>query len=273
MRGRQMNGSSRIFNLTYLDVLARQDTALHRLDPRAKVLTVCAFIGILLSYGRYEVSALLPFFFFPAFMIGLGNLPAAYFARKVLLVLPFALLIGLANPLLDREILLRAGPVGISGGWISCCSIVVRCILTALAALILIATTGFMGVFAVLERFGISRVFTVQLLFIYRYIFVLTDEASRMARARSLRSMGRGMPLKTFCSLAGHLLLRTIDRAQRIYLAMVSRGFSGSFKISGRLRFGVRETAFTGCWIAAFALMRSVNLPRLLGAAVAGLIR
>jgi len=264
---------NQLFSLNYLDVISRQDTPLHRLDPRAKVLTACAFIVIIMSFGKYEVSALLPFFLFPAVMIGRGNLPAAYLARKLLLMLPFALFIAVANPLFDREVLLKVGPVSISGGWVSCCSILVRFVLTVLAALILIATTGFMGVCAVLERLGLPRVFTVQLLFIHRYLFVLTDEAARMSRARAMRSFGiRGMTLKTFCPLVGHLLLRTIDRAQRIYLAMVSRGFSGSFKVSGTLRFGGNEVLFTAGWTVAFLLMRMVNLPLILGRAIEGLI-
>ena len=95
-----------------------------------------------------------------------------------------------------------------------------------------------------------------------------------MSRARAMRSFGiRGMTLKTFCPLVGHLLLRTIDRAQRIYLAMVSRGFSGSFKICSTLRFGSRELFFTAGWTAAFLLMRMVNLPLILGHAVEGLVR
>ena len=267
------NGNQ-LFNLNYLDILSRQDSPLHRLDPRAKVLTVFIFICAVVSFGRYEVSALLPFFLFPAAMIGLGNLPARYLARKLLVILPFALLIGIANPLFDREVLVRIGPVGVSGGWVSCCSILLRFALTALAALILIAVTGFMGVCAVLERLGLPRVFTVQLLFIHRYLFVLSDEAGRMSRARALRSFGnRGMTLKTFCPLVGHLLLRTIDRAQRIYLAMVSRGFTGSLAVRSSLSFGRREAAFTAGWAAAFLVMRMVNVPQVLGRAVEGLVR
>ena len=55
---------------------------------------------------------------------------------------------------------------------------------------------------------------SAQLLFLYRYLFVLIDEASRMARARAMRSFdGRGMGMKVFSYLIGQLLLRTIDRA------------------------------------------------------------
>ncbi len=264
---------SQLFNLSYLDTLSRGESALHRIDARAKVLTFVFFICTVVSFGKYEISALLPFFLFPAVMIGIGGLPAGYLLRKIAILLPFALLIGIANPLFDREALVRLGPVGLSGGWISFFSILLRFSLTALAALVLIAITGFLGVCAALDRLGLPRIFTVQLLFVYRYLFVLTDEAGRMSRARELRSFGlQPMPLATFWSLAGCLLLRTIDRAQRIYLAMVSRGFTGRLPVRAPRRFGGTDAVFAAGWCAAFVFLRLVNLPQALGRIIEGLI-
>lgn len=131
------------------------------------------------SFGKHALSALLPFLVYPVVLIAVGNLPAGYLLRKVLAVAPFALLIGIFNPLLDRAIFLHLGPTGVSGGWISFASITVRFFLTVSAALILIASTGFNAVCPALERIGIPQVFVVQLLFLYRYIFVLMDEAAR----------------------------------------------------------------------------------------------
>lgn len=260
--------------LRYLDILSCQDTMLHRLDPRAKVLTSLIYIVAVISFDKYAVSALLPFCFFPVVMISLGNLPAAYLVKQLLIMAPLALFVGIANPFFDREIMLRAGPVALSGGWISCCSIFLRFALTALAALILIATTGFTKVCMVLDRLGLPRAFTVQLLFIYRYIFVLADEGSQMSKARALRSCGRrGMSISVFCSLTGHLLLRTVDRAQRIYMAMVSRGFRGEFRFKAPLSFGMREAAFTLGWSAFFIFFRMYSIPSFVGELIEGLLR
>ena len=113
-----------------LDELATGATAIHRLDARAKVLATIVFIVSVVSFGRYELTALFPFFLFPVAMAALGDLPARYIARKIVLVLPFAFVVGMFNPLFDREVLVHLGPVGISGGWISCASITIRAILT-----------------------------------------------------------------------------------------------------------------------------------------------
>lgn len=60
-------------------------------------------------------------------------------------------------------------------------------------------------------------VFTTQLLFVYRYLFVLIEEAAAMQQARDARSFGRkSYPLKVWGTLVGQLLIRTFDRAERI---------------------------------------------------------
>jgi cobalt/nickel transport system permease protein len=253
-------------DLGYMDTLSGMDTSLHRIDPRAKLLTTLIFIIAVISFDKYEISALVPFLIYPAVMISLGELPFYYLLRKILIVVPFAVMIGIFNPLIDREILMRIGPLSISGGWVSFCSIMLKFILTAGSVLILIACTGFNSVCMALEKMGTPRIFAVQLLFLYRYIFVLIDEASRMANARSLRSFdGRGKGIKVFGYMLGHLLLRTVDRAQRIHLAMLCRGFDGEIRVNHRLHAGRKEVIFTLTWSAFFIVMRFYNIPLIAG--------
>jgi cobalt/nickel transport system permease protein len=255
-----------LFDIGRMDTLAMGDSPLHRLDPRAKLITTLVFIATVVSMGKYELSALIPFFIFPLVQIAAGGLPLSYLLRKVMIVAPFALFIGIFNPLLDREVLLQFGNLHISGGWVSYLSILLRFTLTVTAALTLIALTGFNAVCLALEKLGAPLPFVVQMLFLYRYIFVLTDEAARLVRARSLRSFeSKGMGFSPFASMVGHLLLRTLDRAQRIHLAMQCRGFEGQIPILRSMRFGFRELRHVILWILLFALLRSYNLPMKLG--------
>ena len=257
---------SSFFDIGTMDTISRQDTLVHRMDPRIKVLTTLVFIVCVVSFGKHDISALVPFLIYPLFLVVLGDLPVRYLSRKVALAAPFAILIGIFNPLLDQELLLQVGPVGLSGGWVSFFSILLRFTMTVGAALILIATTGYNGVCMALEKMGVPQVFVVQLLFLYRYLFVLVDEASRMVRARSLRSFeGKGMGMRVFGSMGGHLLLRTMDRAQRIHLAMLCRGFDGNIRPFHPLRVRGWEVMYLLGWSALFAFMRFYNVPRLLG--------
>lgn len=255
-----------LFNLGYLDTLSFMDTPIHRLDPRIKLLTTLAFIIAVISFGKYEITGLIPFLIYPVTLVAMGNVPAGYLAQKVLLAAPFAFFIGIFNPFLDHTILVQLGPISISGGWVSFASIMLRFTLTVSTALILIATTGFNAVCMGLEKLGAPRIFANQLLFLYRYIFVLTEEAGRLARARSLRSFqGRGMGLKVFSSMIGHLLLRTLDRAQRIHLAMLCRGFNGEIHQLRPLKIRPVDLGFFLGWSIYFVLMRLYDFPQLLG--------
>jgi len=215
---------------------------------------------------------LIPFFGFPIALIILGGLPAGYIFRKVLLISPFALLLGMFNPVFDRSVIYHIGSIGISTGWISFISILMRFILTVTAALVLITSTGFNSVCLSLERFKVPKPFIVQLLFLYRYMFVLTEESERMVRARAVRSFsGKAMRFGIFVSLIGHLLLRTLDRAERVYRAMCCRGFDGHIRIMRKLNINFRDIAFVAIWVMLFISFRFWDLPAKLGRSVMGI--
>ncbi|HBT83287.1 MAG TPA: cobalt ECF transporter T component CbiQ [Desulfuromonas sp.] len=265
---------SAFFDIGTLDALAYRSNAVNRLDPRAKLIVTLCFIVTLVSFDRYQISALLPFAIFPLVLIVSADLPPGYLLQKLLLAAPFAICVGIFNPLLDRAVLVQLGPLGISGGWISYASILLRFTLTVTAALVLIATTGFTGVCLALEKLGAPRPFVLQLLFLHRYLFVLVDEGYRLTRARALRSFDRrGHGMKIFGHLVGQLLLRTLARAQRIHLAMLCRGFDGEIRMTRSLKIGRREVVFVGGWCATFLLLRLVHLPRLIGGLLTELTR
>lgn len=262
-----------IYDLGRLDELASHDTPVHRIDPRAKVLTTAVFLLCVVSLGKYEVGRLLPFALFPVLTIAHGELPAGFLARKVVAVAPFALFVGILNPLLDRATVAEVAGIAVSGGWVSFASILLRFALTTTAALTLVATTGMTGVCAALGRLGVPHVLVTQTLLLYRYLFVLGEEAMRMARARSLRSVGsRGMGVRVYASMLGHLLLRTYARASRVYQAMLARGFDGRIRLTRTLTFTARDAAYVLGWSAAFVLFRVYNVPVLLGQALTELI-
>jgi cobalt/nickel transport system permease protein len=255
-----------------LDRLARLDTAVHRVDPRAKVITTAVFVVCVVSHGKYDLLGLLPFAVFPVVLATEGGLPLRFLGKLLIMASPFALIMGVFNPLFDQGVVAHVGSVAVTGGWISYASIILRFLLTVAAALVLTATTSFAGICLALEKLKVPDVFVTQLLLLYRYIFVLGDEAGRMAQARRLRSFGsRGMGWRVYGQMLGQLLLRTFARAQRIYLAMKCRGFDGEIRLARTLRFRAADLAFTVLWSAAFVLFRLVDMPLALGHLLTGL--
>jgi len=267
------NLDNSLFEIGTLDQLATQDTPLHRIDPRAKLITALCFMVTVISYNRYDLAALLPLCLYPLALSAIGHLPGAYLRRKLLIASPFALLVGMFNPLFDQATLLHIGGLPISGGWVSFASILLRFALTVSAALILAASTGFTTVCMALGRLGAPRAFSTQLLFLHRYIFVLADEGQRMLRARNLRSFdGRGTGLRVYGAMLGQLLLRTLDRAQRVHRAMLCRGYDGEIRLNRRFRLRPADFAFVLGWLAFFMLARACNLPQLLGRWIMGIM-
>jgi cobalt/nickel transport system permease protein len=246
------------YSIGRLDRLSYQDTFVHRLDARAKVIAAMLFILTVVSFSKYEVLALVPFLLFPVVLMTLGDLPVGFFVKKVLLVSPFAVFIGIFNPLFDTHTAAVLFGVPVSAGWTSFASILLKFLLTISAALILIATTSFPGVCQALRRLGVPALFVSQLLFLYRYLFVLLEETMRIVRARDLRSFGkRGLGANTAVRIIGALFLRTVERAERVYRAMLSRGFRGELPVLRRTALRPADVLFlfaTAAFLAVFRL-------------------
>jgi cobalt/nickel transport system permease protein len=71
------------FDIAYLDTLSAQQTPIHQLDPRARLITSLVFITTAVSFGKYNISALLPYFVYPVFLIAMGNVPPGYLLKKI----------------------------------------------------------------------------------------------------------------------------------------------------------------------------------------------
>lgn len=246
---------------------------IHKLDPRAKSLVVFLFVAAVTSFGKYEVSRLMPFVFYPVAVTALSGVRAGTVVRRTLLAAPFILMVGLFNPLFDREPLLRIGAFVVTGGWLSFLSIMLRAFLAVSAAVLLALTTRFDHLCLGLGKMGVPRVFVTQLQFLYRYIGLLAGEAQRMLRAYDLRSgrRGRKLSLPTYAPMLGTLLLRALDRATRIHRAMRSRGFDGEVRLLRPLSFKIAtDGLFILVWGGFFLMCRFVNLPELLFFAATG---
>ncbi len=261
-----------IQDLGKLDLLAQQRTMVHCLDPRAKLLATLAFIATVASFGKYEVAALAPFAAYPLALAVAGQVPMAALARYIACACPFAILVGIFNPLFDRQTMLQVGGTAISGGWLSFASIFCRFLLAVSTAFVLVATTGFNVICSSLARLGLPRLLTAQMLMLYRYIFLLSHEANRMRRAYDLRAVdGRRMAIRAYSSLISLLLLRAYARGERIHVAMLCRGFDGEMPMPAQAsHFSLGSAIFLIASLVYFGGMRFWPLSRYLGEALLG---
>jgi len=233
-----------LYNMRILDDLARQETVIHKLYPLVKLLTTVSYLTVVISFGKYDIGGLLPFLLYPSMVFALAEIPLKPIFMRILLVSPFIIGIGVLNPFFDDQSFFLGG-TEISRGWVTFLSLLIRSGLTVTAALLLIATTGMDRLGGALRMLRIPRIFVLQLLLTYRYISVLMEEVARTLRAYSLQApQQKGIHRSAWGSLAGQLILRTFDRAQRIYEAMCLRGFTGEYRTGGFKEISAWDLAY-----------------------------
>jgi cobalt/nickel transport system permease protein len=259
-------------NLRLWDDLARRPNAINSLHPLAKLLTTGVYLIVVVSFDRYEISSLLPLIFYPVFICAWAELPMKEVLKRIAWAMPFVIGIGIFNPLFDKQIIEFMG-ITISRGWLTFLSIVIKCVLTVAAGVLLMATTGMERLGMALRMIRVPRVFVLQLLLTYRYISLLMGELARMLRAYALRSPEqKGIKAGAWGPFAGSLLLRSFDRAQRVYAAMCLRGFAGEYHTGAMAGWSIRDTGFLAGWSAFFLMARCYDLPLLLGSLLTGVL-
>lgn len=247
--------------LAQLDSVERTCTLqspLQRIDGRAKIIVTIAYLAAMLSLPLLRLSDLMLFALYPIVAARLCGIGFGTVLRRSLFVIPLAALVGLFNPIMNREIIFVVGHVRVTVGWVEFVSILLRGMLSVEAAVVLIASTGFYNVCRDMHRLGVPSVITTQLLLMYRYIFVLTAEALSMSQARAARGYGRkSYPLRMWGEFTGQLFLRSIARAERIERAMLARGFDGRIEYPFRRpRWTTRDTIYVVLCVACFAAVR-----------------
>ena len=99
----------------------------------------------------------------------------------------------------------------------------------------------------------------------YRYIFLLIEESIRLVRAHNLRVFDNKIKFRHYTYMISHLLIRTIDRAESIYNAMLARGFDGRLKIITDNKIGFKDLFFLVFWAFLFIFFRLFNAGEYLG--------
>lgn len=226
-----------------LDRYQAGGSVIHRLDPRVKVVVTLAFIisNVMLPDGAWPAFAL-SFILTTLIAVGAG-LGAGFALRRSFVALPFALaaitaIIALpGRPIFEWQIG-GMNLVGTDAGLIRFLSIVTRSWLSVQIAIILTATTSIPDLLHALRHLRIPEVLVAIVGFMLRYLLVLADETGRLLRAREARSArptggGGGGSIAWRARVAGHmagqLFLRSYERSDRVYNAMLARGFAGRF--------------------------------------------
>jgi cobalt/nickel transport system permease protein len=198
----------------FLDRWSRLDSPVHRLPSGLKLgLALGAVIAAVAAPIRLPWAfALLALLL--AATAAASRIPPSFLGRRLLLLEPFVLGVAALSAFQP-------------GGRLVVLSIVVKSTLCLATMVLLTNTTPFSELLRVLRRMGTPAILVTVLALMYRYLFVLVDEAQRMSRARRSRTFDgrRSRAWRDLAGLAGQLFVRSSERAERIYAAMWARGW------------------------------------------------
>ena len=252
--------------LREMDELAALNSPVHRLNPLCKLLVTVFYIATVVSFPKYDLSALVVMVLYPVLLFQAADIPVGLCFHKLRIVLPLVCAVGLVNPFLDHTPLLGLGGVIITGGMVSMVTLMLKGVFSLMASFLLIATTSIDTLCAALRRLHVPDILVTLLLLTYRYIGVMMEEVAVMTESYSLRAPGqKGIHISAWGSFLGQLLLRSMDRAEALYHSMLLRGFRGEYYYAEVPKCGVSGVVFTVVCCLAFVCARLVNLPALLG--------
>lgn len=262
----------KICEIYSLEQLSSGCSVVHAVHPFVKLVSTLVYIVCVVSFGRYELSGVVPYIFYPVIAIACAEIPLGMILRRAAIALPFCLLAGISNLIFDRAILLNLGTVGISYGFVSLLAILLRTLLCVSAVLILIAVTPFEELGAELRRLKVPDMLVMLLEMTYRYIGVLLGEASSMIIAHKLRGGGRGVELMHMGGFAGQLLIRSFDRAERVSAAMKCRGYPRAMTRGKRRGLSARDICFFAAVSGSSLLFRFFDITGIFEGLLGGLL-
>jgi cobalt/nickel transport system permease protein len=248
---------------THIDRYAGLQSPVHALDARAKLLATLAFVFLVVltpegwfpTFGVYAVLVWAVIF--------ASRVPKGYILQRSLTIFPFALAASVFVPFITPGPALWSFDWGPFSGQVTVtglerfASLALKALISFFATIALVATTPFGELMRAAGALGLPSRMVVVLSFMYRYLFLIIDETSHMLLARTLRGGGGRALLRASGGIVGALLVRSFEHADRLYFAMLLRGYDGK-------PVSLRPTHLTARDIAPVSLF--------LGLAVLGLV-
>jgi cobalt/nickel transport system permease protein len=232
----------------FLDKYSDLDSPLHRLDPRAKLVGFIALIIICVTTPPDLYAAFAAYLGLEIVLAAMSRLPWGHVLKRMLIVLPFILVVAVFLPFFSKGGgSYNLGPLTVSAhGLMVLWNVAAKSTVSVLAVILLSSTTSFPELLKGMEKLSVPRLLTTIMSFMYRYIFVLMDELQRMRRARDSRGWsGRWLwQAKVIGHMIAALFLRSYERGERVYAAMLARGYDGEAHTLYLYDFGATELGF-----------------------------
>lgn len=232
---------------------AQQDSLIHSLDPRVKIVVASLLIIITAVSKKLEVLELV--LMLSCLLVVLAKLPIKQVINRLLVVNTFLVLIWIFIPFTyPGEISGQVGWLTFSkAGIMYAIRITLRSNAIMLLIISLLATTRFNSLIRATKYFKLPEKLIYLIFFVFRYLFVLQDEFKKLYNAMLLRGFTNKTSVhsyKSYAYLIGMLLVKSYDRSEKVYHAMLCRGFTGQFYLLDDFEMTRKDLLFLGSMTA-----------------------
>ncbi|MEN6480443.1 MAG: cobalt ECF transporter T component CbiQ [Anaerolineales bacterium] len=235
-------------------------SAVHELEPRLKLVCVLAYIVAATALPTAYWPGYIALAALAAVAIVGARMPLGLVLGRTAIALPFVGVVALSVPFTRGGAVLWSGsllglPLAITAeGQGLFLSILAKSWLSVLLVGVLVATTPMSRVLGALRALRVPAVLVTTIALMYRYLFVLVAEAGRLHVARESRSVGKGGSVgwraRVLGGMVGSLFIRSYERSERVYAAMLSRGFDGEVQSLDEQHWTARDTLLLAAWFA-----------------------
>jgi cobalt/nickel transport system permease protein len=202
----------------------------HRAPAHAKVLALLGFMLLVVATPRGWYPAYAVYLLLLVAVVAVSRVPATYLLKRMVVEVPFVVFAVLMPFIATGPRVEVLGVAVSAGGLAAAWALLAKGTLGVLASLTLAATTEPRDLLAGLERLRVPSLLVQIMGFMVRYLDVVTDEMRRMRVARESRGFNardvRHWPV--LARSAGALFIRSYERGERVHLAMLSRGYTGT---------------------------------------------
>ena len=202
----------------------------HRAPAHLKVLALLGFMLLVVATPRGWWPAYAGFLLVLVAVVAVSHVPPAYLLRRMVVEVPFVVFAVLMPFIATGPRVEVLGVTVSEHGLAAAGALLAKGTLGVLASLTLAATTEPRHLLAGLERLRVPNLLVQIMGFMIRYLDVVTDEMGRMKVARESRGF-RASSVRHWPILArssGALFIRSYERGERVHLAMLARGYTGT---------------------------------------------
>ncbi|MEN8222610.1 MAG: energy-coupling factor transporter transmembrane component T [Acidobacteriota bacterium] len=204
---------------SFWDHYSSLDSPIHNIPTGIKIFFTISLVVILTVLPGFYISyASLPILILLITILIMSGVPVWNIIKRTLVILPLVLPVIVLNSIFMES--------GLKHSLI----LSVRSFLSIFSLILLVSVTRFSDIMKTLSSWHFPRIMIMILSFMYRYFFLLTGEMEKMVRAVKLRSGGiRGVGLiRIYGQVLAILFIKSYERAERVYHAMLMRGYDGN---------------------------------------------